>query len=80
MKYFNRTYPEFSEESLNVRLGLSTNRFASHGQYGRTYSYWLLILTSYNLSLGMCISSEYMFITMVVLGPSNPKRLVEELL
>ncbi|KAL0454599.1 UNVERIFIED_CONTAM: hypothetical protein Slati_0799100 [Sesamum latifolium] len=25
----------------------------------------------------MCLSSEYMFLTMVILGPSNPKRLID---
>ncbi|KAL0314010.1 UNVERIFIED_CONTAM: hypothetical protein Sangu_2245400 [Sesamum angustifolium] len=24
----------------------------------------------------MCMSSEYMFLTMIILGPSNPKRLI----
>ncbi|KAL0297751.1 UNVERIFIED_CONTAM: hypothetical protein Sradi_6827200 [Sesamum radiatum] len=76
-KYFDRMYPDFAEEPHNVRLGLCTDGFAPHGQYGCTYSCWLDIITPYNLPPGMCMSSEYMFLTMVILGPSNPKRLID---
>ncbi|KAL0291085.1 UNVERIFIED_CONTAM: hypothetical protein Scaly_2649600 [Sesamum calycinum] len=64
-------------EPRNVRLGLCTNGFAPHGRYGRTYSCWLVIITPYNLSSSMCMSSEYMFLMMVIPGLSNPKRLVD---
>ncbi|KAL0326490.1 UNVERIFIED_CONTAM: hypothetical protein Sangu_1727000 [Sesamum angustifolium] len=75
-KYFNLMYPDFAEESHNVRLGLYIDNFAPHGQYNRTYSYWPVIITPYNLSLGMCMSFEYMFLMMVIPGPSNPKCLI----
>ncbi|KAL0367937.1 UNVERIFIED_CONTAM: hypothetical protein Scaly_1012600 [Sesamum calycinum] len=45
--------------------------------YGRTYSCWPVIITPYNLRPGMCMSFEYMFLTMVIPGPSNPKRLID---
>ncbi|KAL0307339.1 UNVERIFIED_CONTAM: hypothetical protein Sradi_6151200, partial [Sesamum radiatum] len=64
-------------EPRNVRLGLCIDGFAPHGQYGRTYSYWPVIITPYNLPPGMCMSSEYMFLTMVIPGLSNPKRLID---
>ncbi|KAL0373219.1 UNVERIFIED_CONTAM: hypothetical protein Scaly_1003500 [Sesamum calycinum] len=76
-KYFDRMYPDFAEQPRNVRLGLCSNGFAPHGQYGRTYSCWLDIITPYNLPPDMCMSSEYIFLTMVILGPSNPKRLID---
>ncbi|KAL0401751.1 UNVERIFIED_CONTAM: hypothetical protein Slati_4205000 [Sesamum latifolium] len=76
-RHFDRTHPDFAAEPRDVRLGLCTDGFAPHGQYGRTYSYWPVILTPYNLPPGMCISSEYMFLTMVIPGPSNPKRLID---
>ncbi|KAL0456148.1 UNVERIFIED_CONTAM: hypothetical protein Slati_0954000 [Sesamum latifolium] len=79
-RYFDRTHPDFAAEPRNVRLGLCTNGFAPHGQYSRTYSYWPVILTPYNLPPGMCMSSEYMFLTMVIPSPSNPKRLINNCL
>ncbi|KAL0301936.1 UNVERIFIED_CONTAM: hypothetical protein Sradi_6470400 [Sesamum radiatum] len=43
-KHFDRMYPELAEEPLNVQLGLCTYDFASHDQYGGTYSCWRLSL------------------------------------
>ncbi|KAL0291577.1 UNVERIFIED_CONTAM: hypothetical protein Scaly_2541400 [Sesamum calycinum] len=76
-KHFDRMYPDFVEEPRNVRLGLCIDGFAPQGQYGRTYSCWLVIITPYNLPTGMCMSSKYMFFTMVIPSPSNPKRLID---
>ncbi|KAL0289877.1 UNVERIFIED_CONTAM: hypothetical protein Sangu_2599900 [Sesamum angustifolium] len=70
-------YPDFAEEPRNVRLDLCTDGFAPHGQYGRTYSCWLVVITPYNLPPDMCMSSEYMFLMMVIPGPSNSKRLID---
>ncbi|KAL0345547.1 UNVERIFIED_CONTAM: hypothetical protein Sradi_4386000 [Sesamum radiatum] len=75
-KYFDWMYPSFAEESRNVSLGLCTDNFAPHDQYDRTYSCWPVIITSYNLPSGMCMCYEYIFFTMVIPGPSNPKHLI----
>ncbi|KAL0409440.1 UNVERIFIED_CONTAM: hypothetical protein Sradi_1878400 [Sesamum radiatum] len=56
-RHFDLTHRDFAVEPRNVRLGLCTDGFAPHGQYGRTYSCWPIILTLYNLPLGMCMSS-----------------------
>ncbi|KAL0427820.1 UNVERIFIED_CONTAM: hypothetical protein Slati_2956800 [Sesamum latifolium] len=76
-RHFDRTHPNFAVEPCNVRLGLCTDGFALHEQYGHTYSCWPVILTPYNLPPGMYLSSEYTFLTMVIPGPSNPKRLID---
>jgi len=51
-KHFDRTYPDFGSEARNVRLGLCADGFAPHGQFGRTYSCWPVIVTPYNLPPG----------------------------
>ncbi|KAL0444547.1 UNVERIFIED_CONTAM: hypothetical protein Slati_2177400 [Sesamum latifolium] len=76
-RHFDRTHPNFAAELHNVRLSLCMDGFTPHGQYSRTYSYWPVILTPYNLLLEMCMSYEYMFLTMVIPGPSNPKCLID---
>ncbi|KAL0461256.1 UNVERIFIED_CONTAM: hypothetical protein Slati_0013200 [Sesamum latifolium] len=76
-RHFDQSYPDFAVESRNVRLALWTDGFAPHGQYGRTYSYWPVILTPYYLPPKMCMKPEYMFLTMVISGPSNPKRRID---
>ncbi|KAK4383319.1 hypothetical protein Sango_2787400 [Sesamum angolense] len=58
-KHFDQMYPDFAEEQRNVWLSLCIDGFALHGQYGRTYSCWSVIITPYNLLPGMCMSSEY---------------------
>ncbi|KAL0381077.1 UNVERIFIED_CONTAM: hypothetical protein Sangu_0172000 [Sesamum angustifolium] len=67
----------FLAKPCNIRLGLCMNRFALYGQYRRTYSCWHVILTQYSLPPIMCMSSKYMFLKMVIHGPSSPKRLVD---
>ncbi|KAL0420781.1 UNVERIFIED_CONTAM: hypothetical protein Slati_3101000 [Sesamum latifolium] len=76
-RHFDRTHPELAADPHNVRLSLCTDGVALHGQYGRTYSCWPVILTPYNLPPGICMSSKYMFLTMVIPGPSNPERLID---
>ncbi|KAL0423236.1 UNVERIFIED_CONTAM: hypothetical protein Sradi_0858400 [Sesamum radiatum] len=76
-RHFDRTHPNFALEPRNVRLGLCIDGFAPHGQYGRTYSCWPVIITPYNLSPRMCMKSDYMFLMMVIPGLSNPKRLID---
>ncbi|KAL0293380.1 UNVERIFIED_CONTAM: hypothetical protein Sangu_3238900 [Sesamum angustifolium] len=70
-------YDESELRSRNVQLGLCTDGFAPHGQYSRTYSCWSIIITQYNLSPGMCMSSEYMFRMIVIPDPSNLKRMTD---
>ncbi|XP_074577237.1 uncharacterized protein LOC141833653 [Curcuma longa] len=76
-KNFDRTYPEFATEIRNIRLGLCADGFAPFGKSGRNYSCWPVILTPYNLPPGMCMKTPYMFLTLVVPGPQNPKKLID---
>ncbi|KAL0328191.1 UNVERIFIED_CONTAM: hypothetical protein Scaly_2251700 [Sesamum calycinum] len=64
-------------EPRNVRLSLCTDRIAPHGQYGCMYSCLPVILNAYNLPPKICMSSEYMFLMMVIPGPSNPKCIID---
>ncbi|XP_043815326.1 uncharacterized protein LOC122724434 [Manihot esculenta] len=72
-KHFNACYPLFGLEIRNVMLGLSTDGFQPFGQSGQQYSSWPIILTPYNLPPWLCMKSEYMFLTVIVSGPNNPK-------
>ncbi|KAK4389789.1 hypothetical protein Sango_2315900 [Sesamum angolense] len=76
-RYFDWIYLNFAAELCNVRLRLCTDGFALHRQYSRMYSYWPVILTPYNLPLRISMSSEYMFLMMVIHDHSNPKYLID---
>ncbi|XP_043807688.1 uncharacterized protein LOC122722094 [Manihot esculenta] len=68
-KHFNQTHPTFAMEARNVRLGLCTDGFQPFGQSGQQYSSWPVILPP-----GMCMKDEYMFLTIIIPGPKNPKE------
>ncbi|RDX99034.1 hypothetical protein CR513_17969, partial [Mucuna pruriens] len=76
-KHFDRLHPEFSKDPRNVRLGLCADGFNPFGQYGKSYSCWPVILTSYNLPPRMCMKREFMFLTVLIPGPSNPKHKID---
>ena len=76
-KHFNSVHPYFSAESRNVRLELCTDGFNLFGSFAAPYSYWSVILTVYNLPPGMCMRLEFMFLSMVIPGPSSPGRNID---
>lgn len=76
-KHFDMTYPDFAKESRNVRLGLCTDGFAPFVSFDKLYSTWPVILTPYNLPLWMCMKNQYMFLTVIVPGPKNPKNEID---
>lgn len=76
-KHLDEKYSSFAMESRNVRLGLSADGFQPFGQSGQQYSSWPVILTPYNLPPWMCMKDEYMFLTVLVPGPKNPKDKID---
>jgi hypothetical protein len=76
-KLFNSVHPHFSAESRNVHLGLCTDGFNLFGSFAAPYSCWPVILTVYNLPPGMCMRSEFMFLSTVIPGPSRPGRNID---
>ena len=73
-KLCNQLHPSFAIESRNVRLGLCTDGFQPFGQTGQQYSSWPVIVSPYNLPPWMCMKDEYMFLSIIVPGPRNPKE------
>ena len=73
VRFVNYSYPDFAAEIRNVRLGLSTDGFQPFGQSGKQYSSWPVIVTPYNLPPWLCMKEQFMFLTVLVPGPKNPK-------
>jgi len=76
-KHFNSVHPYFSAESRNVRLGLCTDGFNPFGSFVVPYSCWSIILTVYNLPLGICMRSEFMFSSTFTPDPSSLSRNID---
>ncbi|XP_048489971.1 uncharacterized protein LOC125491934 [Beta vulgaris subsp. vulgaris] len=72
-KHFDTTFPDFAFETRNVRLGLCTDGFSPFGKFGGQYFCWPVILTPYNLPPSMCMKKPFMFLSLLVPGPKNPK-------
>jgi len=76
-KHFKRVHLYFSTESRNVLVGLYTNGFNLFGSFVAPNSCWSVILTIYNLPSRMCIRPEFMFLSIVIPGPSNLGRNID---
>jgi len=76
-KLFNNVHPHFSTESRNVCLGLCIDKFNPFGSFAAPYSCWSVILTVYDLPLGMCMRPEFMFLSTFIPGPSSPGRNID---
>jgi hypothetical protein len=42
-----------------------------------SYPCWLVILTVYNLPLYMCLRSEFMFLSTIILDPNSPGQNID---
>ena len=71
-RYFQELHPMFAEEPRNVYLGLCTDGFNPFGM-SRNHFLWLVIVTPYNLPPGMCMNTEYLFLTILNHGPNHPR-------
>ncbi|XP_057775147.1 uncharacterized protein LOC130994128 [Salvia miltiorrhiza] len=76
-KHFDQTFPDFTVEVRNVRLGLCTDGFAPFNSFDKQYSSWPILLTPYNLPPWMCMREQHIFLTAVVPGPHNPKDMID---
>ncbi|KAL9407317.1 hypothetical protein Peur_004289 [Populus x canadensis] len=54
-----------------------TDGFNPFGSFAAPYFCWPVILTVYNLPPGMCMRPEFMFLSMVIPGPSSPGRNID---
>jgi hypothetical protein len=70
-KHFNNVHPQFSLKIRNVCLGLCSNGFNPFRSFVAPNSCWPVILTIYNLPSGMCMSPNFMFLSMVIPDPNS---------
>jgi hypothetical protein len=70
-KSFDNLYPDFSFESRNMRLGLTSDEFNPFGNMSTSHSIWPIILISYNLPPWMCMKQTSFILSLVISGPSS---------
>ncbi|XP_057418581.1 uncharacterized protein LOC130712785 [Lotus japonicus] len=76
-KEFDRKNIDFAKEPRNVWLGLCSDGFLPFGNAAKPYSCWPVIVTPYNLPPELCMTTPYMFLTLIIPGPNNPKEKID---
>jgi hypothetical protein len=70
----DRFDPEFARDPRSIRLGLSTDSFQPYSFNSTTYSCWPVFVMPYNLPPNKCLKEGFIFLTLVILGPKEPKK------
>jgi hypothetical protein len=65
-------HPEFSADSRNVWLALTSDGFNPFGNMSISHSTWPVILVSYNLPPWMCMKQTPFILLLIIPGPSSP--------
>ncbi|CAM8901310.1 unnamed protein product [Rhodiola kirilowii] len=73
-KHFDRCHPYFAANARNVRFGLCTDGFNPWGMSTKEYSVWPVLVTPYNLPPWLCMNTRFIWLTILIPGPSNPKK------
>jgi hypothetical protein len=71
--------PKFARDPRSVRLGLSTDGFQPYSSDSTAYSCLQVFMMSYNLSPNKCLEEGFIFIALVIPGPKELKKQMEEL-
>ena len=53
---FDKSYPQFSNDVRDIRLGLAADGFNPFGNMSFSYSMWLVVLTTYNPPLWLNVN------------------------
>ncbi|XP_050215350.1 uncharacterized protein LOC126666401 [Mercurialis annua] len=71
-KTVDQTYPNFSSDPRNIRLGLSTDGFNPFGNLSTSYSIWPVIVVPYNLPPWMSMKSDFLMLSLLIPGDKAP--------
>jgi hypothetical protein len=69
-KSFDLLHPEFSVDSRNVRLGLTSDGFNPFRNMSTSHNTWPVMLVPYNLPLWMCMKQTSFILSPIIPGPS----------
>ncbi|XP_071699583.1 uncharacterized protein [Rutidosis leptorrhynchoides] len=71
-KTFDYENIEFAKEPRNVRLGLASDGFNPFGNMSVSHITWPVILMPYNLPPWLCMKKPFLFLSLLIPGPSTP--------
>jgi hypothetical protein len=70
----DRFDPEFARDPRSVHLSLSTDGFQPYSSDSTVYSCWSIFMMPYNLAPNKCLMEGFIFISLVIPGPKEPKK------
>jgi hypothetical protein len=66
--------PEFASEARNIQIELATYGFTPFNTNATSYYCWPVFVIPYNLPPHLCIKYDYMFLSLIILGPDHPGK------
>ncbi|XP_039688739.1 uncharacterized protein [Medicago truncatula] len=76
-KTFDSLHTNFASDPRNVRLGLASDGFNPYKTMGSKYNIWPVVLMNYNLAPWECMKQPYLMLSLLIPGPSSPKRNID---
>jgi hypothetical protein len=70
----DRFDPEFVRDPRSVYLGLSMDDFQLYSSDSTAYSCWPVFMMPYNPPPNKCLKEGFIFLSLVILGPKEPKK------
>ncbi|XP_017228608.2 uncharacterized protein LOC108203915 [Daucus carota subsp. sativus] len=71
-KEVDSKWPEFSSDSRNLRLALSSDGFNPFYSTNIDYSCWPVLMSIYNLPPWLCMKRKYIMLCLLISGPQEP--------
>ncbi|XP_027922654.1 uncharacterized protein LOC114180542 [Vigna unguiculata] len=71
-KKIDSMFPNFSNDSRNIRFGLATDGMNPYGNLSSKHSSWLVLLLIYNLPPWLCMKRKYVMLSLMISGPRQP--------
>ncbi|CAH9092567.1 unnamed protein product [Cuscuta epithymum] len=70
--HIDKMWPNFSEESRNLRLALSSDGVNPHSSMSSSYSCWPVQMVIYNLPPWLTMKRKFMMLSLLISGPKQP--------
>lgn len=77
---FDEDFPNFASDPRNVRLAIAIDGFTPFSLGAAPYSCWPVFVAPLNISPGMLLKSEYIFLGLVIPGPEHPGKKINILM
>jgi hypothetical protein len=72
-KSFDNLHSDFSSDSRNVRLGLTSDGFNPFDNMRTSHSTWPVMLVPYNVPPWMCMKQSSFILSLVISRPKSPE-------